>query len=59
MKTTDYILKYVNGDLSAFDKIYTAFESDVNEAIKTELKAINEKHPRDKEILQSKGSSTE
>ncbi len=53
MKSTDYMLKYFGeGDLSAFDKIAPAFEKEVNEAIKEELKQVlnAEPTPRDKEI---------
>lgn len=53
MKSTDYMLKYFGeGDLSAFDKIAPAFEKEVNEAIKEELKQVLNAEPtlRDKEI---------
>ena len=53
MKSTDYILKYFgDGDLSAFDKIAPAFQNEVNEAIKEELKQALNAEPtlRDKEI---------
>ena len=53
MKAIDYMLKYFGeGDLSAFDKISLAFEKEVNEAIKEELKQVinAEPTPRDKEI---------
>lgn len=53
MKAIDYMLKYLGeGDLSAFDKIVSAFEKEVYEAIKEELKQVPnvESAPRDKEI---------
>lgn len=53
MKSIDYMLKYLGeGDLSAFDKIVPAFEKEVYEAIKEELKQVlnAETTPRDKEI---------
>ena len=44
MKSTDYMLKYFGeGDLSAFDKIAPAFEKEINEAIKEELKESKQK----------------
>lgn len=53
MKSIDYMLEYLGeGDLSAFDKIVPAFEKEVYEAIKEELKQVPnaEITPRDKEI---------
>lgn len=53
MKPIDYMLKYLGeGDLSAFDKIAPAFEKEVYEAIKEELKQIPnaESTQRNKEI---------
>ena len=53
MKPIDYMLKYLGeGDLSAFDKIVPAFEKEVYEAIKEELKQIPnaESTQRNKEI---------
>lgn len=53
MKLIDYMLKYLGeGDLSAFDKIVPAFEKEVYEAIKEELKQIPnaESTQRNKEI---------
>ena len=39
MKSIDYMLEYLGeGDLSAFDKIVPAFEKEVYEAIKEELR---------------------
>ena len=38
MKTEDYIFQYVNGDLSAFDKIYPSFVKDIDEVVRMELK---------------------
>lgn len=53
MKSTDYMLKYFGeGDLSAFDKITTTFEREINKSIKEELNQVinTEPTPRDKEI---------
>ena len=53
MKSIDYMLKYLGeGDLSDFDKIVPAFEKEVYEAIKEELKQIPnaESTQRNKEI---------
>ncbi len=41
MKSTDYMLKYFGeGDLSAFNKIISTYEKEVNKAINKEIKEI-------------------